>query len=292
MMQIGSALANWRKIAMLLCAMTLTIPWLPAQTNSRTVPAQLSFQNAMEILLKQSPILLREQQNVAASRADVQQARLLPNPDIGANAANFPTFRAGPGVAANTREFVAQIALPIEIGGKRGKRTKVAEQSLEVTQSELQNTVRQVKLDFKRRYFSVVLAKAQEQLAQENLDQFDGIVRLNEARFRQGEISGLEFTRIKTERFRFLSDVLDARLQLKNSKISLLELLGVSNLAQNFDVTESLAAPQIQLSLAELEASAMKARPDSSLGRQGPGRFIWESFATTHRTRYAGKGKP
>ena len=260
-MRVNVNIAGARQVALL--SLIVSTVWLPAQTNSATVPAQLSFQSAMNILLKQSPILLREQQNVVASRADVQQARLLPNPEFGANAANFPTFRAGPGISANTQELFAQIAQPIEIGGKRGKRTRVADQGLAVTQSELQNVVRQVKLDFKERYFAVVLAKAQEQLSRENLDQFDGIVRLNEARFRQGEISGLELTRIRTERFRFLSDVLEAQLQVRNSKTALLELLGFSDLAPNFDVTESLASsPQIQPSLAQLEEMALAARPD------------------------------
>lgn len=68
--------------------------------------------------------------------------------------------------------------------------------------------------------------------------------------------------RIRAERLRFFTDLLDADLQLRNAKIALLEQLGVSDLSTPFDVAEILGIRPLQLSPQDLQAQALQARPD------------------------------
>lgn len=231
-------------------------------TTGTSVPPQLTLQAAMEMMLRQSPILLRDQQNPAIARGDLLQAGRRPNPTFEVNSESYPVFESSPGSFLNNQELVIRGGQPIETAGKRGKRVAVARQELAATQSSVQNTVRQLKFELKRRYYSVVLAKAQRGLAEEILKQFDDIVRVNEARYKQGELSGLEINRIRAERSRFFNDLLDADLQLRNAKTALLELLGVTNLNVSFDVSETLTAPAFQVDLAEMQRDALQARPD------------------------------
>lgn len=191
------------------------------------MPQTLTLDEAMQLLLKQSPILLRDRQNVAIATANLAQAGLRPNPSFELNSESYPLFESGPGPFFNNQELVLRTGQTIETAGKRGKRVQVARQELGVSESEVGNTIRQLKFELKRRYYTVVLAKAQRELAEEILKQFDEIIRLNEARFKQGEISGLEMNRVRAERLRFFTDLLDSDLQLKNAKTALLELLGV-----------------------------------------------------------------
>lgn len=148
------------------------------------------------------------------------------------------------------------------------RRTRVARQELSAKGSDIDNTIRQLKLELKLRYYAVVLGKTQHGLAQENLTQFDQVVELNEARFKRGEISGLDISRVRAERLRFLTDVLNADLELKNAKTALLELLGVSDFATQFDVVEPLASIGPQVASPELQAQALRSRPDLLAAQQ------------------------
>ncbi|MBI1941798.1 MAG: TolC family protein, partial [Acidobacteria bacterium] len=142
------------------------------------------------------------------------------------------------------------------------------EQEVGVTQTLLQDTIRQLKLELGQRHYAVVLANANLELAREVLDQFDEIIRLTEARYQQGEISGLDLTRVQTERLRFFNDVLDAELQLKNSKTALLELLGAADLNADFDVAETLEFRPLKAELADLQSEALRARADLAAQRE------------------------
>jgi outer membrane protein TolC len=198
---------------------------LAAQVQSASVPQKLTLDDAMQLALKQNPTLLREKQNLRIANANVRQARLLPNPDFDLNSESYPLFESHPGSFFDNQELTFRAGQTLETAGKRSKRTLVARQELSATGSDLDNTMRQLKLELKRRYYTVVLAKAQRDLAQENLKQFDEIIKLNEARYKQGELSGLEINRVRAERLRFFTDLLDADLQLNNAKTALLELL-------------------------------------------------------------------
>ena len=242
---------------------------LPAHAQTPPqIPTQLTLELATEILLARNPTILRERQNIAMARAGVTQARLRPNPEVELTSESYPLFESNPGPFFQNNELIVRAGQPIEIGGKRGKRTRVAEQEVEVTQSLLQDTIRQLKLELKTRYYRVVLAKAEQELAQQVLAQFDEIIRINRLRFQQGEISGLDLARVETERRRFFDDVVAAELALQNAKTALLELLGASDLSAPFDVTEALAFRPLSVASGQLQEDALKTRADLQARRE------------------------
>ncbi|HVJ06486.1 MAG TPA: TolC family protein [Candidatus Saccharimonadales bacterium] len=226
------------------------------------VPERLTLSDALQLAMKNNPILLRDRQNLAIANASLREARQLPNPEFDVNSESYPLFESSPGSFWNNQELTFRAGQTIETAGKRAKRTRVAQQELQATGSDVRNTEREVRLELKRRYFAVVLAKTQLTLAQEILKQFDEVIRLNEARFKQGELSGLEMNRIRAERLRFYTDVLDSDLQVKNTKTALLELLGVYDLATKFDTAEALTATVQPVQLDELQQLALQSRPD------------------------------
>lgn len=226
------------------------------------VPARLTLDVATEILLIRNPILLRERQNIAMARAGVTQARLRPNPEFEVTSESYPLFESNPAPFLQNNELIVRAGQPIEVWGKRGKRTAVAQQDVAVTESALQDTIRQLKLELRTRYYAVVLAKAQHELAAQILSQFDEILRINEARYKQGEVSGLEFARLKTERLRFFNDVIESQLQLENARSALLELLGIDNMGADFDVAEGLEYTPFEAALQDLQRDAEQMRAD------------------------------
>lgn len=258
------------RMASVLCLVALALPvWLSAQEQpTAPLPPRLTLDLATEILLLRNPTILRERQNVAVARASVVEARLRPNPGFELVSESYPLFESNPGPFFQRNELVLRVGQPIETAGKRRKRTRVAEQDVAVAAYLLQDTVRQLKLELKTRYYRVVLAKAEYQLAQEVLKQFDEIIRLNQVRFERGEVSGLDLARVETERLRFFNDVVAAELQLQNAKTALLELLGVPDLGAQFDVAESLTFTPLAISLEMVEQEALIARADLLARRQ------------------------
>lgn len=257
----------WRRapIILLVCLQVLALPAaLLAQETvpSQPLPTRLTLDVATEILLLRNPTILRERQNVAIARAGVLQARLRPNPEFELVSESYPLFESNPGPFFQRNELIARVGQPIETAGKRGKRTRLAEQDIAVAELLLQDTVRQLKLELKTRYYRIVLAKAEYELAQQVLTQFDEVIRLNRVRFEKGDVSGLDLARVETERLRFFNDVVTAELQLQNAKTALLELLGTTDMNAQFDVTETLAFRPLILSLETLEEQALVARPD------------------------------
>lgn len=232
------------------------------------IPSRLTFSAARDLMLAHSPALLRDEQNIAIARANVGQARLRINPELEISSESYPLFESRPGPFLNNQELITRATQTFETGGKRGKRTVVAENELSATGSDVQNTIRELTLELKRRYYAVALAQAQLQLAQELLEGFDDIIRLNEARYKQGEISGLEVARIRAERLRFFNDLLESRLLLSNSKIALLELLGATDLSTQFEAADSLTMSGTVPNIEELQRLALEQRPDLLAERQ------------------------
>jgi cobalt-zinc-cadmium efflux system outer membrane protein len=134
-------------------------------------------------------------------------------------------------------------------------------------QATLQDTIRRLTLELKGRYWGVVLAAQQVELATEVLGQFDQVVRLTEQRYEQGEASGLEVSRLRTERLRFFNDQVIAELGLANAKVALLELLGARALSADFEIEEELAFDRVTVELQDLQEEALRRRPD--LAAQG-----------------------
>ncbi len=229
---------------------------------AQAVPTRLTFSEARDLMLAHSPILLRDKQNITIAGANVRQARQRINPELEISSESYPLFESRPGSFLNNQELITRATQTIETAGKRGKRTQVAENEMSATGSDVQNTIRQLTLELKRRYYGVALAQAQLQLAQELLKGFDDLVRLNEARYKQGEISGLEIARIKAERLRFFNDLLESQLLLNNSRAALLELLGSADLSAPVEAADSLEISGTMPSAEELQRLALENRPD------------------------------
>ncbi|MDT8068965.1 MAG: TolC family protein [Terriglobia bacterium] len=248
--------------------MVLGVSTVVSAQEQVAVPAKLTLTDALQLAMKNNPILQRDRQNLAIANASVRQAKLLPNPELDVSSQSYPLFESKPGSFWNNQEFTLLAGQTIETASKRSKRTRVAQQEFLATGSDVLNAEREIRLEVKGRYFAAVLAKTQLSLAQEILKQFDEVIRLNEARFKQGELSGLEMNRIRAERLRFYSDVLDSNLQLANSKTALLEVLGAGDLTGKFDIVETLAAAVQPVQLSELQQLALQSRPDLVAAQQ------------------------
>ena len=232
-----------------------------ANTPASAIPPALTLAQATDILMQRSPAILAEAQSIAVARSEVEGSSKLPNPVFFTNSESYPAFSARPGSFLNNQELTGTIAETIPTAGKRGKRVAVARQALLVAGSNLENFKRQLRAELRQRYWAAVLATSQAKLARELLAQFDETLKLNEARYQQGEISGLEAIRLRTERLRFWNDVQQAELDLQNAKSAVLELLAAPQNTQ-FESVDRLDTTVPIPPLPELTSAALSLRPD------------------------------
>ena len=213
-----------------------------ARGQEVVVPAHLTLDDALRIATERNPNLAAARNTVEIAEAQRIDARLRPNPAVSVESENYPLFEpARPGFL-NNQQLTVRVDQELELGGRRGLRTEVAETAISAAEAAFLDQRRRLEFDVRRAYFGVVLAKADLDVAQAALAEIDNVIRLNRARYEQGEISGGELRRIQVERLKFVDDLFAAQLALRNARSGLLVLFNAPDLSIDFDVVETLNA--------------------------------------------------
>lgn len=236
------------------------------------VPPRLSLDEALRLATERNPSLAAARNVVEIAESRRIDARVRPNPAVTFESGNYPLFESPRPPFADNQELTLRVDQEIELGGRRRLRTEAAEVGITATAASFQDQQRRLEFDVRRSYFGVVLAKADVEVAQVALDEIDRVISLNRARNQQGEISGGEVRRIQVERLRFVDDLFNAQLALRNARSTLLALMNAPDLGVEFDVTEALAPspatatvparPAPLLDPAALRTQALTLRPD------------------------------
>lgn len=239
------------------------------------LPARLSLDDALRIAEARNPLIVVAQQGVVASQADVTTASRRLNPNFFFSSEGLSFSQPHPPFFDN-QEMKFEVQQTFEPGGRRGLRAEQASYGVAASQASVRDTLRQLRFDVRRAYMSVVLAKADDEVARTTLEEIDKVLALNRARYEQGELSGVELRRLQVERFRFADDAFAAELALRNSRSSLLALLNVPPLDQPFDTVEDLlptpypgatATPAQEIAGSAITL-ALASRPDLTAARR------------------------
>ncbi len=241
---------------------------LPAMAGD--VPGHpLTLREALDLLHGRSPILAAARAHSDAASANEITAGLRPNPVFNSANEDFNVFKPSEFDIRRKQEFTDNVSQLFERGGKRRARVESARLATRVAQDTYRDTERQLEAAVKASFVGLLLAKANLQLAGDNLKDYQETVRLNEIRLRAGEISPTELDRIRIEQARFENDLLSAQLAVDQARVQLENLLGLEDFPAGFDVQGELSAPELGFPLADLTQKAMAARPDYQAARNG-----------------------
>ena len=80
-------------------------------------------------------------------------------------------------------------------------------------------------------------AKALLELANANLGYYDQVLKVNQERFRAGDIAKVDLQRLELQRVQFESDIENAKVALRTAKIQMLALMNDKTAVESFDVT-------------------------------------------------------
>lgn len=171
-------------------------PTLDAQTQCEP-DGVLTLRQALESALINSPDLAASSHGVWAAEGNVQQAGVLPNPELELGASEFggSGMRQGYGAA----ETSAQLSQLVELGGKRGKRQRVAQAEARLTGWEYEAKRLDVLTQTKKAFVDVLLAQSQLALAESLLGVAEDVRKAAAQRVNAGKVSPLEETKAGVE---------------------------------------------------------------------------------------------
>ncbi len=201
--------------------------------------------------------LLAARQRLAIAQGRLQQARLRPNPTLDAEYGSPRILGGEPEF-----DFSVGVSQTFELGGKRAKRTAVAELELQRARFEISALERQVAVEIRNAYTRAVSAARQLDVIEKLLAADAELVRVTDARLKEGDVAPLDANLVRVESDRLRVQQIEARSELDTALLEIRTLAGL-------DIAEPLRLapqadrpPRLDLGLSELTVTALRERAD------------------------------
>src|SRR6266851_425317 len=222
--------------------------------------ALLTIDQAVREALARNLNLLADRFNVNVADAAILTASLRPNPVVTASLMRPDQSLVDAGISPHEQVFRTDYVL--ERGSKRERRVEQAGLSKSIAELQLANAMRTLILDVEQAFTGVQLAKLNLALAQENLNAFNDVVRINTERVRTGDLSQVELSRSRLAALQFQNDVRQQETRLRVAKNRLSTLLARGPSGDALDVTGDLRRDPRPSDYDSLLRQALKGRPD------------------------------
>ena len=228
-------------------------------SDAQTPAPPLTLNGVVRMYIENNLELQAARYRLERTRADQIAAPLRPNPGLTIAGENLRL--TGPVIAGGLYEVGTTYSETIELGGKRAARERVADAAVSVAEARFADAIRQGVAEVKRLYFEAVLARRSIEVATENRQTFEQLVRLNLARFQEGAIAEADLIKVRLERIKFDSAVKQAELSLRRAMIRLAENLEDPEVTKQ-NVALEMDLPLIDPDLESLHQIALRTRPD------------------------------
>jgi cobalt-zinc-cadmium efflux system outer membrane protein len=145
---------------------------------------------------------------------------------------------------------------------KRELRLESAQEGTQIATSQHQDLERNLLFNLRAAFVQTLQAKAVLALTREQLDYYDHIIDISRARFKSGDLAQIDLDRIELQRVQYESDLQTAEVNLRTSKIQLLQLLNDRTPVDQFDVTGPFNFTDQLQPLDDFRQIALDNRPD------------------------------
>jgi cobalt-zinc-cadmium efflux system outer membrane protein len=252
-----------------------------AQPADDAVPSRLSLAEAEQIFLARGLDLLIAQYGAEGADGDLRAAGAHPNPGLDLGLLYTPALSRGviyslqsPGtgsaVPVNLWGFSVGLsdnaAIEDQLSGKRSLRIEVAAKTLAAARLNVADVKRQELSQLRQAYTAAVLAALNVEAAKESFDTFDKQLALNQKRYDEGAINGLDLSRARQAQLEALQTLDQAESGRKQAMASLMFLLGVRSGPPDVTLTSGIEYGTLtrlgQASVAALHGLALANRTD------------------------------
>jgi cobalt-zinc-cadmium efflux system outer membrane protein len=233
---------------------------------------RLTLDEAIQLALQNNHNLKAAQTTIQQNQAQEITANLRPNPVFSADTEYLPIFQPSEfseTYIANNAEFDVGVSYLFERGKKRQHRLQAAKDQTAVTTSQVADNERTLTFNVAQQFVSVQLAESTLDLAIEDMKSFQNTVDISQARYKAGDISEVDFLKIKLQLLQFQSDVSQAQLSKIQALVGLRQFLGYKTVQEDFDVSGDFDYIPVTIKLEDLQAKALQNRPDFRAALQG-----------------------
>jgi len=236
-----------------------------AGTALAQAPTLISLDQAITLALAHNHSLRATRTQIQQNEAQEITANLRPNPTLGVDSQFVPFFSPQDFNGQNlneTQQFDIGLSYLFERGRKRQHRLQAARDATAVTRAQISDAERALIFNVGQQFISGLLAASTLQFAEEDLADFQQTVNISQEQFKAGYIGEADFLKIKLQLLQFQTDVSSSRLAKVQALTGLRVLLGYDAVAANFDIVGELAYKPVKSKLDDLQAQALRQRPD------------------------------
>lgn len=249
-------------IALALGAGRLHAQSAPAPAPS-TQPQVWTWDTVKEHFELSNTTLMANRLNIDELKAQEITAHLRPNPDFTLSADGTQVAPSHGVWTPLAGTFVSPgVSQLFERRNKRNLRFQAAKEGTAVGLAQNADSERTLLFNLRTAFVGVLQAKAVLQLAHDNLDYYDKLLKISRDRYEAGDIAQIDLDRLELQRLQYESDLQTAMVNLRTNKINLLALLDDRRPVDSFDVQGPFDFSEELLALDEYRKDALDARPD------------------------------
>lgn len=225
-------------------------------------PVVLSWEQVRERFEAANPALKADALSVDELKAAEITAHLRPNPQFSASADGTQIARNHVWQPLAGTDMVATLSYLHERNRKRDLRLESAQQGTQIAAAQHEDLERNLLFALRLQFVQTLQAKAVLALARADLADYDKIIEVSRNRFRTGDLAQIDLDRIELLRVQYETEIETAEVNLRTSKIQLLQLLNDRMPADRFDVDGDFDFSEALQPLDSFRQSALDARPD------------------------------
>jgi cobalt-zinc-cadmium efflux system outer membrane protein len=203
--------------------------------------------------LARNPKLAAQRQQIEIARGGVGQARLRANPSLSLGGLKE--------VNGEDNRFSVGGAVPLELFGRRARRTEVAERKLDATQATVADQERLLTEEVRVRFGETLAAVRNLEFAEQLLQANRQFLKLMEDRVREGAAPSLDADEVRVEVNRIDALRIDYQARAEIALLALKEAAGMQP-EEELRLRGSLEQAPLSLDLARLLQLALAHRPD------------------------------
>lgn len=226
---------------------------------------RIDLDQAIQLALTHNHALQATRTLILQNQAQEVTANLRPNPTLNFDTQYFPLFAPEDFTEDNldtVQEFDLGVGYLFERGHKRQRRLKAAQDQTAVTRAQVEDAERTLTFNVAQQFIAVLLAESTLQFAEQDLKGFQQTVDLAQTQYTSGYISEGDYLKIKLQLLQFQTDVSSSRLAKVQALAALRQSLGYDAVPADYDVIGDLSYVPVKQQLEDLEAEALKDRPD------------------------------
>jgi len=222
---------------------------------------RFSFGAYLRDVAKGNLELVAQRANVSIAQAQLGIAKIFPDPTLTGGLYQYDVTQKG-----NPTASIVQLAVPLQLGGKRGARISVAEGGISVAEADLDDFLRLLRSASAGAYIDALHARLILERKRRTAASLESLVAVNAQRLKAGDIGEVLLVQSRVEAYQFRAQVLAAEGDVRGADLALLEQMGAAataHMRHGVELGGDLrAVPERKFQVEALVPFALSHRPD------------------------------